>query len=723
MTAGRRVIFRWAWRRLRAEWRSQALVLALLVLAVAAAVALASGAWNTAAAPDAARFGSATHMLRLGGADASALRADVAAARRVADVDALLHWSAPVPGAIRRVRYRAQDPRGRFAAPLLALREGRLPARPGEVAVTDRVAVAFDVVPGSTLAADGTPRTVVGTVENPANLDDEFALVTPGDAPAPESATLLSAAPLDRLDTRSPDREVGARAAGTRAAAAAAVLAVTALALLLVGLVAAAGFAVLAQRRLRQLGLLAAIGATERQLRLVVVAHGALLGVTAAAIGSVLGLAAWVALEPRLEVAAGHRIDVLAVPWWLVSAAGALAVAAATAAAWWPARTAARVPVVLALSGRPPRPRPVRGSAARAALLLAAGVAAIALAGGANAPLLAAGALAVAGGCLLAGPAAILALARAGTRAPVAVRLALRDLARHRARSAVALAAISLALGVPAAVVVGAAAAEHGAAEGNLPADTLLVRPGDPDDPSAPCPGEVQVGEAGGPCPFLPLRSAAATERLEAGIARIATALGGATAEPFAVAYDASAPAAAAGRPVATLGRDAADLGLADAGPGLVDASLLYVATPELLDLYGATAAPGTEILTVERGDLWWSGLPRPAEPMSGTVALERRHSSLPGTLITEAAMRRRGLAAGHAGWLLQARGPIAERQADAARRVAATAGLLVEARDPQASLATLRTRATAAGLILALAILAMTIGLLRGEARADLAR
>ena len=69
----------------------------------------------------------------------------------------------------------------------------------------------------------------------------------------------------------------------------------------------------------------------------------------------------------------------------------------------------------------------------------------------------------------------------------------------------------------------------------------------------------------------------------------------------------------------------------------------------------------------------------------------------------------------------MQARGPIGERQADAARRVAATAGLLVESRDPQASLATLRTRATGAGLILALAILAMTIGLLRGEARADL--
>ena len=37
--------------------------------------------------------------------------------------------------------------------------------------------------------------------------------------------------------------------------------------LLLASLVAAAGFAVVAQRRLRQLGMLAAVGATEKHLR------------------------------------------------------------------------------------------------------------------------------------------------------------------------------------------------------------------------------------------------------------------------------------------------------------------------------------------------------------------------------------------------------------------------------------------------------------------------
>ena len=55
--------------------------------------------------------------------------------------------------------------------------------------------------------------------------------------------------------------------------------------LLLASLVAAAGFAVVAQRRLRQLGMLAAIGATQKHLRLVLVTNGAIVGAIAAVAG------------------------------------------------------------------------------------------------------------------------------------------------------------------------------------------------------------------------------------------------------------------------------------------------------------------------------------------------------------------------------------------------------------------------------------------------------
>ena len=120
--------------------------------------------------------------------------------------------------------------------------------------------------------------------------------------------------------------------------------------LLLASLVAAAGFAVVAQRRLRQLGMLTAVGATPNHVRLVLVTNGALAGALAAVGGTIAGLAVWVAVGPTLESAVDHRIDRLSIPWGLIALTALLAVLVATAAAWWPARTAARVPVMLALS-------------------------------------------------------------------------------------------------------------------------------------------------------------------------------------------------------------------------------------------------------------------------------------------------------------------------------------------------------------------------------------
>jgi len=112
------------------------------------------------------------------------------------------------------------------------------------------------------------------------------------------------------------------------------VLVLSTLVLLLICLVAAAGFAVIAQRRLRQLGMLAAIGATARHLRLVVLINGVVVGVIAAVVGTGTALVGRIALSPQLESAAGHRIDRFDVPWWLLGAGVLLAVLTATAAAW-----------------------------------------------------------------------------------------------------------------------------------------------------------------------------------------------------------------------------------------------------------------------------------------------------------------------------------------------------------------------------------------------------
>jgi putative ABC transport system permease protein len=88
---------------------------------------------------------------------------------------------------------------------------------------------------------------------------------------------------------------------------------------------------------------------------------------------AVIGLGAWVAVAPAMEGPVGSRIDPFNVPWWLVLTGMLLAVAAATGAAWWPARSTSRIPPVAALSGRPPRPTPVHRSALLSLGFVAAG--------------------------------------------------------------------------------------------------------------------------------------------------------------------------------------------------------------------------------------------------------------------------------------------------------------------------------------------------------------
>ncbi|HLY64515.1 MAG TPA: ABC transporter permease, partial [Chloroflexota bacterium] len=71
-------------------------------------------------------------------------------------------------------------------------------------------------------------------------------------------------------------------------------------------------------------------------------------------------------------------------------------------------------------------------------------------------------------------------------------------------------------------------------------------------------------------------------------------------------------------------------------------------------------------------------------------------------------------------GWMIQSARPLQPAQIAAARDMAAKAGLTIESRNTQASLATIRTVATAAGALIALGVLAMAVGLIRAEAAGD---
>ena len=71
--------------------------------------------------------------------------------------------------------------------------------------------------------------------------------------------------------------------------------------------------------------------------------------------------------------------------------------------------------------------------------------------------------------------------------------------------------------------------------------------------------------------------------------------------------------------------------------------------------------------------------------------------------------------------WLVETSRPLTSAQLSTARDIAAGAGLTIESRDEQQGLAALRTGATAFGILLALGVLAMTVGLIRSEAAADM--
>ena len=312
------------------------------------------------------------------------------------------------------------------------------------------------------------------------------------------------------------------------ATAGALTLAMSTVLLLLVALIAAAGFVVIAQRRLRQLGMLAAVGATERRLRLVLLADGAVVGVVAARVGhGARPRRLDLSPAPRLENAAGRRIDATQVPWWLVVAGMALAVVTALAAAWWPARAVARIPITQALSARPPRPRPVRRTALVAVPLIVIGFVVLSRAFEDEIQpddvSIVAGILMLALGFLLICRTAVRLLPPIAGRLPVAARLALRDLGRHQARSGAALAAIGFGLGIPVAIIGIGSAVEYQSdradGPGNLADDQLLVHVGDP--PA-----------------LVPSRTSTELDQMEAAVERLAETLDDATVVPLDAAVD-----------------------------------------------------------------------------------------------------------------------------------------------------------------------------------------
>jgi len=731
----RRAVVRWGWRLFRHEWRQQLFVLGLLTVAVAAAIWGTSVVTNIQLPPNYATYGTAAALVTLPGTDPH-LAADIATIQdRWGPADVIENQKITT-GTTQSVQLRAESPRGHYNAPLLGLVSGTYPAGPGEAALTSQVATLYGTHVGGTWQAAGTTWRVTGIVQDPSNLTDEFALVAPGQVPHPSQVIMLlgSSPAVQQAISNGNGTLPGVPAATfvfpsvfrSGPPPAVLVLVVEVLGLAFIGLVSLASFSVMAQRRLRALGMLSAIGATERNLRLVIVVNGLVVGVAAALAGAVLGFAAWFAYVPALQQATGHVVDAANLPWWAYAIGILFAIATSVLASRRPAKTMAQLPVAAALSGRPAPPKPVHRSALPGVIVFAVGVACLAFTGGwtgrgtgMDALLLLAGLVATIVGIVLLAPLCIGVLAAgAGPRLPVAIRIALRDLVRYRARSGAALAATTFAVFLATGICIVASTKFDNPLDWigpNLSSSQLIVGTQESQAPGIVTPlSNAQVASLSG---------------------RVNTLAASLHARSVPLDIDGAAPYQV------------------DAPAHQNFSGNVYVATPQLLAMYGIKAsqiAPGTDILTMRPGlaglphmEMIWSnsGNHYPGEsepggdggppctvsnncvpnPVIQTVSSLPSGTSAPNTVITEYAASKYHLQPNLQGWLIQAPAPLTATQINAARQLALAYRVTVETKSNNPSLGEIADGATTLGIVIALSVLAMSVGLIRSETAQDL--
>ena len=627
-------------------------------------------------------------------------------------------------------------PHGPFGQPMLSLVSGHYPSGPGQVALTEGLASTFNVRAGDTWHGAGQSWQVVGIVQNPQSLLDEFALVAPGQVTSPNQVTVLfnpHGADVLALghNYQTPQSVSSSNVFNPETI----VFAVATVGMLLIALVAVGGFTVLAQRRLRSIGMLGALGATDRNIRLVVQANGAVVGVVGTFVGAALGLVAWLLYRPHAESSSHHLIGEFALPWGVIIPSMAVAIVATYLAASRPARSITKVPIVTALSGRPAPPRQIRRSAVPGVLILVLSFLLLTYAGsvqgGGGMPEVVFGLISLIVALIMLSPLSLSALARLTRRTPIAVRLAIRDLARYRARSGSALSAISLGVLIAVLVCV-LAAARYGNvldyAGPNLTSNQLIVY--------TPNAGYAQGGP-GGESPSTPTPSVQA-------MAQSAHNLGASLGTQDVVAL------------VAT------DATLQHAAGGRQFGGQVYVATPSLLKAFGIAPSqvdPQADVLSMRPGLSTLSlmqllygnggggtksivpgqgtGGPGPdfggpttfpcppgscvANPDIQEVSALPPGTSAPNTVITEHAVHQLHLSTQTDGWLIQTAQPLTATQISNARQAAATAGLTLESKNSQPSSSEITNWATVFGIVLALGILAMTLGLIRSETASDL--
>jgi putative ABC transport system permease protein len=479
-TAPWRLAARLARREVRRRpWRT--LLVVVLVAVPVAALVLADVAYRTDRLPSDARFGTASTQVSLGGQPLSF--GDETLEEALPAGTPYAWWyetnlplrSAAAPEHMVFTAAITIDPTDPMTAGIVDVVSGRNTIGPDEVTLTASTAEQFGVDVGDRLelVRPAQAFTVVGIVDV---ADRSDAMIAPGFdvsalRPSARQITVLAGRDgddsLEALDLASPFQSGGwqieRRADEGRADPMALFFGwlAGAIAMGILGIIVASAFAVSGRRQLVTIGQLSATGADASVLRRFLALQGTWSGVAGTILGMAGGAALVAALDDQIRNEGRLSIDPADIAIIAVTA-----ITVASVAALVPTRSLAQTSVLTALGGRRPVP-PVRARQVRVGTaLIAGGLLALVLSVGAadaagadggsvNAAALlaaAAGIALLAGVCCLA-PVAVSVIGRLGRNTRGALRLAIRDLDRHRARSGALIAAV---------IVVGAGAVAGG---------------------------------------------------------------------------------------------------------------------------------------------------------------------------------------------------------------------------------------------------------------------
>jgi putative ABC transport system permease protein len=414
----------------------------------------------------------------------------------------------------------ASDPMAGPLSRLEAPEEGRLPAGPGEVAITEVTAQRTGLAAGGTLTIPeddyGEPErtyTVTAVVDEPprrAGQNELFALVddvvgvngwlkqvdvaaAPGTDPAELAARVGEVVDHpDAVVTGEEQRtEEGEEAAETVTAVLVGVGVFAGLAVVAAAVVVASTFRIVLTQRRTQLALLRCVGAQRGQLIRAVLAEALVTGVVAGLLGEVLAMLAGQGLLAAMRSSGMTDVPDLVVSWPMLAGVLLVAVLTTVVAALAPAFAAARIPPVAALgtagAGEVGAPRPVgRLVFAGVLVVVAVGLAAVGTSSDGS-PLESMLAVAVSGmaafaAVIAAGPLLVRAIGATVGRLVALVaggpgRLATANAAQVPRRTAATISVLSLGVGLTSALLVALATVQAGAEQqidAQFPAEVVV---------------------------------------------------------------------------------------------------------------------------------------------------------------------------------------------------------------------------------------------------------